>query len=110
MTITDRDELGRIKKGGKKITSQEAREIGLRGKKVYKEASSLGLLEEAGYDGDAPEHLVILAQIAAGNKASAVAAMNAFLKLTKKTDSGELVENGGCPFRNECVIFRTEGE
>ena len=87
------------------MDSETAREVGRRGHQAHKETSAGSLLKEAGYDGDAPEHLRLLAKIAASDKAGAVPAMNAFLKLTRKSDSGP-VENGACPYQEDCQIYK----
>ena len=105
MTITERDELGRIKKGGKVLTSQEAGKIGKLGYQVKKASSREQLLVEAGYDNpkDAPEHLHILAKQAI----TSTPAMNAFLRLTQPERIEER-KNGACPYQDTCTIFRNE--
>ena len=67
------------------------------------------LLKEAGYaDTPAPEHLRVLAEIAASKGSGSVAAMNAFLKLTSKpgdtSKPGKPGPGSICPLCGELVF------
>ncbi len=103
MTITERDELGRIVK--KKITSEEARKIGDIGRQVQKGNSKDQLLVEAGHEPDeAPEHLKVLANLAQRS----APAMKDFLRLTRPAVEvqGEITVQPGeaCPVCKQYVI------
>jgi len=83
-TITKRGIDGKFVKGGVNLSSAEAAAMG---SKAHKTATIKGtLLEEAGYSSpeDAPEHLRVLAEIAASKRSGAVPAMRDFLRLTAR--------------------------
>jgi len=66
MSIVERDEFGRIKKGGKKLTSEEAKELAKRSAEVRSGGGSAveNLLREQGYnetDNPPPEYIRIMA-------------------------------------------------
>lgn len=92
MTITKRNPDGTIAK--KELSSEEASAMGKRRWEKGKEDSAESLLAEAGYTDEhpAPEHLKVLAEIAASKSAGAVAAMRDFLKLTAR-----VIEEPGKP-------------
>lgn len=106
MTITDRDSKGRIKKGGKVLTSEQASIQGKMPKgKKEKSASRDQLLKESGYDDpdSAPESKKLLAEEA--SKGS-VPAINKFLgKQEEITQSATLMQPGDfCPSCHQYVI------
>ncbi len=87
------------------LSSEEAGRIGKLSGESRKGTSRDALLEEAGYEPDnAPEHLRLLARLAAGTGSGAVSAMNAFIKLTAKSE--RQVEAGNtCQYAEACVLF-----
>lgn len=111
MTITKRNPNGTIAKGGKQLTSKQAADQGRKGNESRKGLSSKALLQQAGYDDpeNAPEYLIILAEIGAGKSSGAVPAMNAFLRETSQFTEdtpGKVVVNPGdiCPTCRQYVI------
>lgn len=106
-TITRRDEQGRIVE--KELDKETASAMGKRRWAKGREGTASTLLQEAGYDGDntAPEHLKVLAEIAASKAAGSVAAMRDFLKLTGKREVGSVSKPAPgtiCPLCNELVF------
>ena len=99
----ERDEKGRFITAH--LSSDEAKRIGKLSYESKKGASRDTLLQEAGYDpDDAPEHLRLLAQMAAGRSGGAVSAMSAFIKLTVKPDRTADAGNT-CPYASSCVLL-----
>jgi len=99
--IQKRDSSGKIRET--KLTHEQASEMGkARWSKPHKETQET-LLQEAGYDDpqDAPEHLRVLASIAASERTGSVAALRDFLRLTRPSsdDAGAVVVQPGtqCP-------------
>lgn len=108
MTIKERNPDGTIKKS--QISSEEARDMQSKRWSKAKEDSADSLLKEAGYSDDnpAPEHLKVLAEMAASQKASAVAAMRDFVRLTARTETASKVGKPApgeiCPLCDELVL------
>ena len=99
----ERDEKGRFITAH--LSSDEAKRIGKLSYESKKGASRDTLLQEAGYKPeDAPEHLRLLAQMAAGRSGGAVSAMSAFIKLTVKPDRATEAGNT-CQYASSCVLF-----
>ena len=99
----ERDEKGRFTTVH--LSSEEAQRIGKLSYESKKGTSRDALLTEAGYDpDDAPEHLRLLAQMAAGRSGGAVSAMSAFIKLTVKPDRATDAGNT-CPYASSCVLL-----
>ena len=104
MTITKRDEMGRILPGGKVLSSEEAKALGNRGGKVKAGTSRDQLLKEAGYDNpdDAPESKRLLAKKAAEGY---VPAIKGFLSKEEAKDVSVVVQPGErCPTCQQYVL------
>lgn len=117
--MTDkRDERGRFVKGGKKLSSEEARDMQKKRWSKAKEDSTESLLADAGYTDEhqPPEHLKVLAEIAASKGSGSVPAMRDFLKLTVKPEvagkPGKPKPGEVCPTCSELVMtdFRPTAE
>lgn len=99
---TDRDAKGRFLPGhSKRITSENAVEMGKRSHQKRGEGTASKLILEAYPGGDAPEYMRALAKQAVSN----ASAMNAWIKLTAP-QTETTTETKTCPFRDNCDIFQ----
>ena len=103
--IVDRDEKGRIKKGGAVLTSEEASQMGHKSaaKRKQKEENIEALLTEAGYDDDenqAPAHVVQLATHATKSHAA--------LKDWRRMTNQEAQTGAAVMGDQETLIYRPE--
>ena len=105
MAIIERDEKGRIVKSS--LSKEEATERGKKGYTVKKAESRGQLLLEAGYPDEdtAPEHLKLLAGMAQNN----VAAMAAWIKLTRGAEDTQEPIGNTCPYHPTCILFVARG-
>lgn len=106
--IVERDELGRIKKA--KLTPEQASEMGKASAEArFKtEATSEGLLKEAGYNDDdnpAPVYASVMAQQAIKSNQ----AMRDWRKFTgtHDADTGNAPEENNCPYYEHCLLFKS---
>lgn len=117
MTITDRDKLGRIKKGGKVLTSEQASKQGkMQREKGKKQASSKDeLLKDAGYDEpeDAPVTTRLMADAAAKGNVTAIRTFAPNEETPTVKGHGYPQPNEKCPTCSQYVLADlqiTEGE
>ncbi len=104
MTITKRDEMGRILPGGKVLSSEEASALRNSGGKVKAGTSRDKLLKEAGYDNpdEAPESKRLMAQQAAKGQ---VPAIKGFMGKEEAKDVSVVIQPGErCPTCQQYVL------
>lgn len=104
MSITKRDEEGKVVKGGKELSSEEAAAMASKRWDNTKAAEAEGvhaLLRDLGWDDDAPETANLLAEVAASKGSRSIQALRELIKISGRyrdqDNTAKFIEGEPCP-------------